>query len=447
MIKKIVYIVLIILGVLFTVGYFRYNPAVNIVNVVPVSADVVVRFNLREIEYNIIKNAIKHPFSFFKSTNKTIKKSTNSESEFSLLDEVVIPANLFFYTNHSNLKNTWISSAVKIKNKDNLQAFFKQEKFIKKNINDIDYFTRKNSVYVVKNDELSMLFSFGKTIKIEENLNFVFQTRTYLTEKDNVLCKLINNNQLIAVATKKDDFFELGIGSKKLQINGELGKKYNLFLPYKAGDKTNSTAFISGKINKQLLFSFVNKDQKDKFKKATNLSLEAIKKYWNGELQVNLESFISKNEIITTYEYDDDFNKVEKTIIKNNIIPDVSLRLGGGVFADYLCSKGAIKNINGDSLLVMNPFFKTYSSRRKNSLFLSSKNPVIDDFEISQKNKFLLFFDIEKYIKVQENSYSIPHKYLTLIKKVKVVVTNENKVALRVDLKDTPQSFLYQLLK
>ncbi len=443
MVKKIGYTILIVIGLLFTVGYFRYNPTVNITNVIPISADAIVRVNLREIEYNMVKDVVKHPFSYFKST----KNSGSTESRLSLFDQIVIPTNVFFYTNYSNLKNRWISSVIEIKDKTNLQAFFKQEKLVRKTIDDIEYFTHKNVVYFIANNELRILFSFNKITKVENILSVVLKGENYLGEKEGILSNIKTSNQLIAVSTKKEGFFELSMSSEELSIKGQLNQKNNLFLPYKIQKNTNSLASISGRINKQLLFGLVKTKQKERFEKLVNLSLDSINNHWDGEVDINLESFIKRNDTIITYEYDDDFNKVEKKSIQKKVVPKLNIRIGGSTFFDYLLSKDAIKNIEKENLLVVNPFFKTYANKRKNELFLFSNGTYKDDSVRSEKNKFLLFFNVEKYLQNESDFYSISKEYFSSVRNIKAVVTKENKIEIVVNLKGTPQKFMYQILK
>ena len=443
MIKRISYIVLIIISILFTVGYFRYNPTVNLINTIPVYADVVVRVNLREIEYNMMKDAVKHPFFYFEST----KSSGNTKNRLSLFDEVVIPADIFFYTNYSNLKNTWVSSVIEIKDKASLRSFFKQEKLIGKREGNIEYFTDKNKLYFISNDELRVLFSFGEITKIKEKINFVINNKAYLIEEDNVLCKLKNSNELIVISTKKEDFFELGIDDESLLLKGKLSKNNNLFLPYKVIEKRNSLVSISGNINSNLLFGLIEKQQKNKFKNLTNLSLDSIHNHWNGNFDIELKFFRTINDTVVTYEYDDDFNKVEKTTIQKNITPDINIKLGGTTLFDYLDSKDAIKSVDGENLLVINPFFKTYAGESENNVILFSKNINAVSSKKGKKNKFLLFFNVEKYMKIEKSTYSISNKYLSSVKNIKAFVTKENAIQVKINLKNSPQKNALQLLK
>ena len=449
MLKKIGFTILIILGIVFTVGYFRYNPTVNITNTIPAYADVVIRVNLREIEYNILKDVVRHPFLYFKSNEKTTKNQEQSKNKISLFDAIEIPTDVFFYTNEHSLKDTWVSNVLKLKSKSNLQAFFKQEKIVKKNTQQgVIYFTYKQRVFFIRNNEVRVLFSFKKIKNIADKLSFISQENGYLSTSDKIIDNIKNSTQLIAIATTKDVFFELGINGKTVVVNGELAEKKSPFLSYKAKSSATSLMQASGKINKPFLFDFLGKKQKDNFKKLTTLSLDSIRNKWNGEFDVDLASFINQKDTIVTYEYDDDFNKISKTTIQENVIPNASFRIGGATFSEYLYFKEAIKNIDTDSLLVLNPFFKTYASEQKNSLFLySTKDKIASNFKQDEKHRFSLFFNAEKYFETEKGTYHAANKYLLPIKTINAFVTSTNKIAVNINFKESPQSYMYQLLR
>lgn len=447
MLKKVVFTVLIIVGVLFTVGYFRYNPTVNIANTIPAYADVVVRVNLRKIEYKILKDVVKHPFLYFSSSKKTTKTNI-SKSKISLLDVIDIPTDVFCYTNHNNLKNIWISSVIKIDDKQKLLAFLEQEKFIKKQYSSsVTLFTRNNFSCIVQNNELKLLYSFNKEKDITHILDFILKKNSYLLEKNKVIDYLKNTDNLIAIATKKDGFIELGIIKNKLFFLGDLNNDTDFFLPYKAQYNIESLAYISAKINKELLFGFVKNEQKNKIKKLTTLSLDSIKKHWNGEVDAIITSFINQKDTIVTYEYDDDFNKVAKTTIQATIKPDLKVKLGGSNLFNYLLTKQAIKKVTNDSLLVINPLFKTYVKNRPNELVLYSNREKSTRFMIDKHHKFSFSFDTENYLKASEITSVRFNKYLQSVKKMEAFVTNKNKIAISIYFKNSPQIYFYQLLK
>jgi len=441
MLKKAIYSILLIAATAFTVGYFRYNPTVNFKDKIPASANVVIRVNLRTIEYNILKDVLSSPFSYLKLTNSSKKAKKNS-----LINNVEIPTDIFFYSSTKVSKIKWISSAVKIKNVDCLKTFFKEQNLIEKSIDNIDCFINKNIIYCIDKDELKILFTSGETIQSEDELSIVFNDKTYLTNTDNVLKRLIKSDKSIVVSTKKEDFIEVDTDNEKLLVNGELNKNNQLFLPYQTKKSDNNIAFVSGKLNTEFLFSFLDDKVQSKIKKTTNLSLDSIGNYWNGAINFQLKSFNNKIDTIVTYDYDEDFNKVEKKTIQKTSIPSFNLELGGVSFFDYLSAKEMIKNVEGGSLLVVNPLFNTYASKNNKSLFLSSNKTSLKRFENLKNDKFSLFLDVEKYIENQTSLYEFSNKKITLIKQVKAVITSENKLEGEISLKDTSKNAFYQFL-
>ncbi|WBX73478.1 hypothetical protein PG913_11670 [Tenacibaculum pacificus] len=445
MLKKVIFIILIIICTVFTFGYFRYNRTVNTANKIPVSADVVIRMNLREIEYTMLKDVVKHPFLYFKSI-----KNNQHKKAFSLFDEVVFPSNVFFYSNNNVLKNTWVSTTIEIKNKMRLLSFFNQDKFVKKTLEKADYFINKKTVYLINKNQLRIVFNLDEISNIETKLNTILNTNNYLNDENSIVQKLKNSKELIAISTKSKSFLELGVDENEISIIGELSEKNMPFLSYKTSVTNRSVLSFSGKVKKTFLFDYLKKSSKDNFEKLTNVSLDSIQTHWNGDFNVKLASFIYKKDTILTYEYDDDFNKIATTTIQKTIVPDLNISLGGSYIFTYLSSKKAIKNINGEKILVVNPLFKTYADKNSKELFLYSKKAVHANYYKNNQhvnNKFSLFFDVEEYLKTQEDSLIISNDYLTGIKNVKAVITKNNKVDFKVVFKNTPQSFIYKMLK
>lgn len=445
MFKKVGIFILTIISVLCTVGFFRYNPTIHTTNIIPVSADVIVCVNLREMEYNMLKDVVKNPLAYFK-----LLENNQHKKVISLFDQVVLPSSIFFYTNNNVLKNTWVSTAIEIKNKPKLFSFFKQKGFIKNTLKNAVYFINKKTIYFIHKNELTMLFNLGEITKIQTKLNAVLNTSNYLNDEDSIVQKFKKSKQIVAMSIKNESFLELKIDGDSILITGDLAEENMPFL-YKnhENNKNGSLATVSGRIKKYFLFDYLNEKQKTSFQKLTNLSLDSLQTHWNGEFNANLDSFIHQKDTIVTYEYDDDFNKVAKTRIQKTILPDLNISLGGNTLFEYLWSKKAIKNINEENLLVVNPFFKTYASKYKTKLLLFSKELRNASFynEKEYNNKFLLFFNVEKYLKTQKSSFFIPKHYLAEIKKIKAVITKKNKVNIKICLKKTPQNLMFQLVK
>ncbi|WP_431166634.1 hypothetical protein [Tenacibaculum halocynthiae] len=446
MIKKISYTILIIGCILITVGYFRYNPTVVVNKVVPNTAEAVVRVNLRAIEYSVVTDIISHPFSYFNS-----KKSTSSSSakvkKIGLLDQVEIPADLFFYTNDQNFKGVWVSSAIKIKEKKTLIKFFEQEGLKQKIHQNFSYYESKNIVYVLLEDNLKVLIKLKKVENIEIKLAAVLNVKEYLTDEDLIIQKIRESEGLLTLATKQDDFFEIKIDKQVLNLTGVIGELNNIFLPHQTRFKAGKMAHVTGKLKMGFISNLIEKSNKESFKKLTTMSLDSLSTSWNGGFELNLHRFKEEIDTIVTYEYDDDFNKVEKKSVQKKINPNVSLYLyKTDTFYRYLTSKKAIKIIDSKRVFTMNPLFTTFINEDKLGVLLySSKEPLK---KVSNANdKFTLFFNVEEYNKVNRGIYNIPNKYFRLIENIKANVTSQNCVTIEISLKNKTQNFMYQFLK
>lgn len=446
MIKKISYTILIIVCILITVGYFRYNPTVVINGVIPNTAQAVVRVNLRAIEYNIITDIISSPFSYFNS-KKSSSSSSSKVRKIALLDQVQVPTDLFFYTNYQNLNGVWVSSAIKVKEKKTLINFFEQEGFKEKTGQNFRYYESKNIVYVLLDDNLKVLIKLKKIENIEIKLGKVLNVKDYLTEEDLILQKISRSKGLLTFATNQDDFFEIQIDNEILTLNGVISETNNVFLPYETCFEVGGMAHVSGRLKRDAFSSLIKKESRVAFKKLTTLSLDSLSKSWNGGFEMNFSGFKEEKDTIVTYEYDDDFNKVEKRSFQNKMIPDASLYLRNGGFTyKYLTSKKAVKILNSKSIFTLNPLFTTFIKKDSTDLlFYTLKESLLNSTKI--KNKFALSFNVASYNEFDRGIYNISNEQFRLIENIKANVTDLNEVTIKVTLKNKSQNFMYQVLK
>lgn len=441
MIKRIAYILIIVCCIIVTVGFFRYNPTVIYGKKVPTSAETVVYLNLREIEYNILLSFLKHPFS-----QLDFKKSstTKEEKKTTLLDEVEVPNSLFLYTNTREFKDFFISSPISVK--QNFIDALKEEKFIAQNVSKTTVYSKGILSCVVKDNSLQLLLKKHKKAQISPELLLALNHKSYFSENDLIFEKIKSSEVPVAVSTLEGDFFEFVVDGGSLRIQGELSKENDLFKPFKAGSVAGSIISVSGKLNTEIVANELDEVLKKKFKEFTTLSLDSITGKWDGVVEGNLTSFIEKSDTIVTYEYDDDFNKVEKKEIQNTITPEVTLELQGEDLCSYLKEKEVIKRVENEDLLTLMPLFTTYSFCKEDGLkFASVKGQKLIK-ETDGNNKFYFLFNIADYQQKDRGIYSFKSKYLDKVNTIQLLVTNNNQLKAAVELKDTSKNFFLQLL-
>ncbi|TDQ28394.1 hypothetical protein [Tenacibaculum caenipelagi] len=440
MIKKVAYIFIIGCCILVTVGFFRYNPTVIYIDKVPVSAETVVHVNLREIEYNILCSFLKHPFSQLDFESSSTKKREKKES---LLDQVEIPNSIFFYTNQQEFKGFLISNEISFK-----KSFVKtlqEEGFKEQNIKGASFYVKGRVVCVLKENTFQVLCKLDKDAVISPELLASLNSEDYFSNEAPIFDNIKDKEIPIAIATSQGDFFEIIIDEGQLMLRGQLNEESTAFLPFDATPSKGSIAMLSGKLNANLLVDNLGEKAKSSFKKLTSLSLDSITGKWNGALNFNLSSFIEKSDTIVSYEYDDDFNKVEKKQIQHMITPNVVLDIEGKGLCGYLNKKQAIKLVENDSVFTLMPLFTTYVSCKEDVLRLTSVKNQFEKKEAEETNKFLFWFDVAAYQEKERGMYTFQNKYLDKINTIQFSVAKNNEVKATVQLKNTSKNFFFQL--
>ncbi|REH56029.1 hypothetical protein C7448_10157 [Tenacibaculum gallaicum] len=441
MIKRIAYILVIVCCIIVTVGFFRYNPTVIYTEKVPTSAETVIYVNLREIEYNILLSFLKHPLSQFDSKKSS---TTKEEEKITLLDQVEIPNSVFFYTNQQEFKDFLISNQVPIKAK--FAEALKEEGFTEQKIRNAFVYTKGRVSCVVQNNSLQILFKKYQKAVVSSELLSALNHKDYFSEEDLIFKQIKNSETPIAINTLQGDFFKLIIDEGVLRIQGELSEENDLFKSFKATSIVSSMLSISGKLNTKIVADRLDKDFKDKFKKLTTLSLDSVISKWDGVVEGNLTSFIEKSDTIVTYEYDDDFNKIEKKEVQKTITPKVILEVEGGDLCSYLEEKKAIQKVDNEDLLTLMPLFTTYSFCEESGLrFTSVKNQKLVK-KANKNSKFYFLFNVADYQQKDRGIYSFKNKYLDKVKTIQLSVTNNNQLEASVEFKNTSKNFFLQVL-
>ena len=440
MIKKIAYTFFIVCCIIVTVGFFRYNPTVIYAEKVPVSAETVIHINLREIEYNILTSFLEHPLSQvdFK------KSSTVKEKQHSLLDQIEVPSSVFLYTNQQEFKGFLISDKVSVKN-DFIEVL-KETGFKEENIGKTTIYRKQQITCLVNNNKVQVLFKVDKSAEVSNELIEALDKEDYFLDDAEIFSNIKKHKSPIAFSTNKGDFFKVLVDEGQLSIEGKLNENDDIFLPFKAGFEANAIATISGKLNTKKLAKILPENASEKFRKLTTLSLDSIATKWNGAMNFNLSSFVAKSDTIVTYEYDDDFNKVEKKEIQNTITPNVTFNLEGEGLCEYLYEKEVIKQVDNNEVLTLVPLFTTYSFCNENKLkFTSQKQPVLNEFK-KLDDKFYFSFNVVQYQAKDRGIYSFNNNYLDKVQILQLSVANNNELKATVKLKNTSKNFFLQLL-
>ena len=166
--KKFGYFFVTICLTLLVLYLFRYKRALVIEDKIPSMATAVVQVNLRQIEHHLLVDAIKNP-------SKYISFRRKRKGAVSLKKTIIIPRNLLFFTNTSNLKDAWISSFVSIRDSAKLKTYLLQEGFEESRDERFRLFKRDRLVIGIANSKLVIVYRKQQNQPIIGPIQTVFE--------------------------------------------------------------------------------------------------------------------------------------------------------------------------------------------------------------------------------------------------------------------------------
>lgn len=432
--KKIAYFFLFLVIALAIAYFFRYKQSLSYTNKVPASAKAVLHLNLRQLEHKVLMDALQNPLAYIDL--KSSKKEDDKKKD--LLDGISIPKNLFLYATNGSI----ISNKIDIKDKEDLDTFLKQEQFKKTQLGAISIY-KKGLLHIATQNEF-LVFAYSNK-NMNTLLKDTFLNTNFLDEDDALLKQLKSNDSDGVLASKEGDFIVFNIKNGEATIEGTLKEFSDLFLPITTENYNDSlVAYTSGKIAIRSVKPLISKRQKEKFNKLTSLSLDSIITKWNGEFNFNINAIQSKIDTIITYEYDDDFNKIEKKSTQKVINPNLDFQLKGKTLYTYFVNEKAIKLVEVDSLFTTIPIGKLYANHTED-VFLVSSSKAPKTFEKNNTNKFQLFLNIEKYLANQLDFYTIKQGNETdLLQNASLIITKSDSIKASVKLKNKSRNFIGQ---
>jgi len=172
----------------------------------------------------------------------------------------------------------------------------------------------------------------------------------------------------------------------------------------------------------------------------------------NGEINFKLITINHKIDTIVTYEYDDDFNKIEVKSTQNIAVPELDLKISSTKhqhLSAYLWQKKSIQIIDKDTLFTSFPLYKFYTQFNQNNLLIST-NKKKQALTVYKTNQLLnAYVNVDQYLKNQFDFFKIPahNEYLNLIEWGSIQLTDKNKISLTIMPQNKNRNFFGQCVK
>ena len=425
MIKKISYLIGAVLLLLILIYICRYKLGSCICNTIPQDAEAVIQINTRSLEKYLLHDFLAHPLSYFSGNQNEGQDSLTHKNKTAILECLTLPKALLFYRQGAQ-NSTWTSSELAIKNISLLKQYLKENDFVSKEGN--SQYTNRNQKAIIKDDKLIFIYNNSDN-KAEK---YTAANTTFLKEGDSLFD---------AVKSNSNDAFYYDSNDNKLNLDfrtGEIILKGNYDLDYLKPAIQNLQSSGIGQLSTQInlpeLLDQISPDKKDKFTKFSKLNLDTLSPLIKGDIHLLVNDFKVSKDTVVTYDYDDNFNKVEVKEVKENTKPDYTLAIGMQPEAvAYMKRKKAIIEKEGKDILAIMPLVTTYCQYKDEVLYLYSMNSNLA-LSTSSAYKFILDLDMDEYPKM---GYSGSwNRYLQDLEDFRLTVDLKNRIDGQITLRE-----------
>jgi len=439
-------IAVIILSLLiFFVGIFKYRQYRANKVLIPRNATSVLKVSTDEILRSLAANMIANPRFYLKSDDQP--KPTVVQNK--LASGLRIPASLYLFTMENQSTNA-IFTRFDVKSKNNFETFIQQTlKFkILKQQNGMSFASSSlGNVVICYNTEAAAIVFSG------EIKNF-----------DSILINLLKQENFLKLSESK--FNTLKASSRHITY---IDNKHRFNADFVSGAINFDAEFSTEAIvpaaepkhrifNKESTASFwlnadfpTTENKTYRFKNAI-IERDSLLKYYKGYLDFEWTNSTSQTDSTITYEYNDDFEKVEKITLQKKEVPNFTLNIAADAngLKSYLNLQRIINLDSGTVNKSVFPIYKAFVSGNSQQLLLGTTKDLKVDTK-KERSKDFLSLDVNfKKLNTQLNVPGV-NRFLKSFDRlsIKGKAVNAHQVRLngRVTLINEDINSLYQLLK
>ncbi|KQR70517.1 hypothetical protein [Pedobacter sp. Leaf176] len=437
--------VIIISLLIFFVGAFKYRQYRANQVLIPSNAGSLVKISVDELYKSLAVNMITHPGYYFKSDTKTKKKTW-----FDGLDHgLQIPANLYLFT-IKNQPKTALFSRLEIKNLNAFEVFLE-------NILHFNVEKKPGGLSYAKSKFGNIAISYNSRnaaiVFTNEHADFDLLLAGILSQKNfielrksafNLVRKATNH----IVFSDGGHFATLNFDNGSINTNDELISETIVPAPKPFHRIFKRESAISFWLNAD----FKTTPGQTLKLKNTSLEQDSLTKYYKGYVDFEWINTIQQMDSIITYDYNDDFEKIEKVVMQKRDIPNfiVNIIADGKGLKNYLHQKNVIRLDSGVINKTVFPLYKVHVAETDTQLKLSTnENPITIPTNI-QSDEFLGLNVYFNKLSKQSNFPSIT-KYIRNLQKLeikgKLIEGKKVRITGNLTFRNKEVNSLYQLLK
>ncbi|WP_406825921.1 hypothetical protein [Pedobacter sp. KACC 23697] len=381
--------VIVVLLLVFYFGFFKYRQIQANNVLIPATTATLFKINVDELYKTMAVSYLKHP-NEYGADKKGIKEKVND-----LNTGLKIPASIYIYALKGKLKNTFFSRLAIADCLAFKRFILKKRSLIKK---DTNFFQSADSTLCLLFNKKTLVLAFTPKKELVKKA-----MEEILAQKNMVK---ISDSQFEQMAGLSDHFsFQDAENLSKINFNdGKITLKSDLMNKWFEPAAQPKHRILNPESTVSMWLN--GKFKPDSSKKNTTASSSAFSKdnffkFYKGYLDFEWTSTVKQIDTVITYEYNDDFEQVEKKVARERKIPGMTLNMSANdqEVSNYLKSSGLLDQATGKISATMIPLYQVYFKGYNGNIQLSTLSNTKSDLKMeAADNFFYLKVDIKKLI-------------------------------------------------
>jgi len=432
---------IVLLLLVFYFGFFRYRQIQANRVLIPVTTQALFKINVDELYKTIAVSYVKHPSQYSGTDQKGIE-----EKIADLNTGLKIPANIYIFGLKGQVKNTFFSRLEIVDSLAFKHFIQKKLSLVKK---DTNFFQSADSTFCLLLNKTSVAIAFSpKKAAIKTVLVDILNQKDMVKIGDSKFKQLADLSDHLSYQDA-ENLSKINFTDGKINFSNEFVNrwiepaaqpKHRILNP-----ESTASMWLNGKFKPTLS------------KKNTTVSSSAFSKdnffrFYKGYLDFEWTNTVKQIDTVITYEYNDDFEQVEKKIAREQKIPGISLNMSANdqEVTNYLKSSGFLDQSTGKISAAMIPLYQIYFKGNNGNIQLSTLPNAKPDLKMESADDFFYFkVDFKKLIK--QMSFLTLSDNLNIFSKLEMHAksTGKDKIKLESELLLVNQdaNSLIQLLK
>ncbi|MEH3114685.1 hypothetical protein [Pedobacter terrae] len=387
---------IVILLLLFYFVFFKYRQIQANKILIPATTQTLFKINVDELYKTLAVSYLKHPSQYAGTDKNSIR-----EKIADLNSGLRIPANIYIYALKGTAKNT-LFTRLEIADTSAFNHFIlKKLALLKK---DAHFFESADSTFglLVNKKTVSIAFNMAKE-PIRHILEEIHDQNNMVKISDSKFAQMASLSDHLSFQDA-ENLSKINFTDGKIDFSSEFENKWiepaaeprhRMLNP-----ESTLSFWLNGKIKSDLT-------EKNHTMSLSLLSKDSFFRFYQDYVDFEWTKTVTQVDTIVGYEYNDDFEQVEKKILRDRKIPSITINLNSDdkAVSNYLKSLGALDQSTGKISSAMIPLYQFYFRGSNGNVQLSTIKSAKPDVKRASSDDFFYFkVDFKKLI----NQTSIP---------------------------------------